>query len=89
MTTMFAPLDFAHHEERSDLYRAARLEMLHDRLAKRLDRIERAADEVEKAAAVLVGITHGNATAAFEDAIRSNSSAAFLHLDAGQTLGQM
>ncbi|WP_292585229.1 hypothetical protein [Mesorhizobium sp.] len=86
-TMMFAPLDFDHREERSDLHRAARLEMLHDRLAKRLDRVERAADEVERAAAVLVDVTHGNATEAFEDVIRSNSSAAFLYLDAGQTLG--
>ncbi|RWH65788.1 MAG: hypothetical protein E5X68_31970 [Mesorhizobium sp.] len=84
---MFAPLDFDHREKRSDLHRAARLEMLHERLAKRLDRVERAVDEVERAAAVLVDVTHGNATEAFEDAIRSNSSAAFLHLDAGQTLG--
>ncbi|PBB64244.1 hypothetical protein CK228_34125 [Mesorhizobium sp. WSM4312] len=87
MTMMFAPLDFDHREECSDLYRAARLEMLHDRLANRLDRVESAADEVVKAAAVLVDVTHSNATEAFEDAIRSNSSAAFLHLDAGQTLG--
>lgn len=86
-TRMFAPLDFDHREERSDLHRAARLKMLHNRLAKRLERVERAADEVERAAATLVDVTHGNAVTTFQDAVRNNSSAAFLHLDAGQTLG--
>lgn len=90
-TTMFAPLDFDHREERSDLHRVARLEMLHERLSKRLDRVERADDEVERAAAVLVDVTHGNATEAFDNAVRSNSSAAsdrsIRSMKAGLTLG--
>jgi hypothetical protein len=86
-TMMFAPLDFDHRGDRSDLHRAARLEMLNDRLTKRLDRVERAAGEVERAAAVLVEVTHGTAVEAFQDAVRRNWSAQFLNLDAGQTLG--
>ncbi|KAA3452164.1 hypothetical protein C7I87_03000 [Mesorhizobium sp. SARCC-RB16n] len=86
MTMLFEPLD-SNYEERADLHRAARLATLHESLAKRLERIERAADEVERAAALLVDVTHGSAVDAFQDAVRSNSSAAFLHLDAGQTLG--
>ncbi|MBZ9990958.1 hypothetical protein LB572_28045 [Mesorhizobium sp. BH1-1-5] len=86
MPLLFEPFDMQ-YEKRADLHRAARLVMLHDRLAKRLDRVECAADEVERAAAVLVEVTHDSAVGTFQDARRSNSSAAFLHLDAGQTLG--
>ncbi|MDX8500835.1 hypothetical protein RFM99_20765 [Mesorhizobium sp. VK4C] len=87
MMMLFEPLD-SHYEERADLHRAARLELLHDRLAKRLDRVDRAAEEVEQAVALLVDATHGLAVEAFRGAIFSrNSSAAFFQLEAGQTLG--
>ena len=84
--TMFAPMEIG-AQRRSALYHAARLSMLHERVMKRLDRVERAADEVEHAAAVLVDVTHCSAVEAFQDAVFSNSSAAFLRLEEGQTLG--
>lgn len=43
--------------------------------------------QVERAAAFLVDVAHGTAIDAFDDAVFSNSSAAFLHLKVGQTLG--
>ncbi|RWE11562.1 MAG: hypothetical protein EOS61_15645 [Mesorhizobium sp.] len=76
-TMMFAPLDFDHREERSDLHRAARLSMLHNRMAKRMAKVDHLAEEVEKAADVLVEATHDSAVEAFRDAMCS-SSAAFL-----------
>ncbi|MDX8450865.1 hypothetical protein [Mesorhizobium captivum] len=87
MTMLFQPLD-SHYEERADLHRAARLELLHNRLAKRLDRVDRAAEEVEQAVALLVDVTRGSAGEAFRGAVISrNSSAAFSQLEAGQTVG--
>ncbi|RWA69297.1 hypothetical protein [Mesorhizobium sp.] len=87
MTMLFEPLD-SHYEERANLHRAARLELLHDRLAKRLDRVDRAAEEVEQAVALLVDVTHGSAVEAFRGTIFSRSlSTAFFQLEAGQTLG--
>ncbi|RWC10783.1 MAG: hypothetical protein EOS52_23730 [Mesorhizobium sp.] len=85
MATMFEPLDMQ-YEKRADLHRAARLSMLHNRIVKRFEKVDHLADEVERAAATLVDVTHGSAVEAFQDAVRSSSSAAFLHLD-GQTLG--
>ena len=86
MTMLFEPLDTNGHQ-RSVLYHAARLEMLHDRVTKRIDRIEHLADGVERAAAVLVAVAHGDAVESFEDAVFSNPSASFLHLETGQTIG--
>ncbi|WP_214472079.1 hypothetical protein [Mesorhizobium sp. dw_380] len=83
---LFEPLNSDGHK-RSVVYHAARLSMLHDRVLKRMDRVDHLADEVERAAAVLVDVTHGDAVEAFQDAVFSNPSAAFLHLDVGQTLG--
>ncbi|MET3522164.1 hypothetical protein [Mesorhizobium abyssinicae] len=41
--------------KRSAIYHAARLSMLHERLAKKLEQVDHAADQVEQAAADLVG----------------------------------
>ncbi|RUW53854.1 hypothetical protein EOA32_07805 [Mesorhizobium sp. M1A.F.Ca.ET.072.01.1.1] len=87
MTTMlFAPLD-SHYEERAALHRAARLELLHNRLVKRLEKVNNLADEVERAAAELADITQASAIEAFRGAMFSSASAGFLRLEAGQTLG--
>ncbi|MBZ9982465.1 MULTISPECIES: hypothetical protein [unclassified Mesorhizobium] len=86
MTMLFEPLNSDGHK-RSVLYHAARSSMLHDRLVNHMGRVDRLADEVERAAAVLIDVTHGSAVVAFQDAVFRNSSAAFLHLEAGQTLG--
>jgi hypothetical protein len=86
MTMLFEPLDSDYHK-RSVLYHAARLSMLHDRMMVRFDKVDEAADKVEAAAAVLVDVTHGSAVAAFQDAVFRNSSADFLQIEAGQTLG--
>ncbi|MDG4902775.1 MULTISPECIES: hypothetical protein [unclassified Mesorhizobium] len=73
MTTMlFAPLD-SHYEERAALHQAARLELLHNRLVKRLAKVNHLADEVERAAAELVGVTQGSAIEAFRGAMLSSS----------------
>ncbi|MDX8478603.1 hypothetical protein RFN28_08925 [Mesorhizobium sp. VK24D] len=53
---MFEPLN-SDGRKRSAVYHAARLSMLHDRLAKKLEQVDHAADEVEQAAAVLVEVT--------------------------------
>jgi hypothetical protein len=86
MTMLFELLD-SDGRRRSALYHAARLSMLHDRVLMRFDKVEEAADKVERAAAFLVDVAHGTAIDAFDDAAFSNSSAAFLHLEVGQTLG--
>ncbi|RWH66285.1 MAG: hypothetical protein E5X68_31040 [Mesorhizobium sp.] len=54
---MFAPLDM-HGEKRSDLHRAARLSMLHERVVKRFDKVDHSADAVETAADAFVEATH-------------------------------
>ncbi|TJV06635.1 MAG: hypothetical protein E5Y12_04135 [Mesorhizobium sp.] len=83
---LFEPLNWDGHK-RSEVYHAARLSMLHDRVLKRMDRLDHVADEVERAAAILVDLTHASAAEAFQDAVFRNPSAAFLQLEAGQTLG--
>lgn len=79
MTMLFEPLDTNGHK-RSVLYHAARLEMLHDRVVKRMDRVDHLADEVERAAAVLVDATHASAVDPFRDAVFSKPSAGFFRL---------
>jgi hypothetical protein len=86
MATLFEPLNSDYHK-RSVLYHATRLSMLHDRMLMRFDKVDAAADEVEAAAAVLVDVTHGSAVDAFEDSVSRNSSAVFLQMEKGQTLG--
>ena len=54
---LFGPLD-SNGRKRSAVYHAARLSMLHDRLAKKLEQVDHAAGQVEQAAAVLVEATH-------------------------------
>ncbi|MDX8454050.1 hypothetical protein RFM98_14910 [Mesorhizobium sp. VK9D] len=53
---MFKPLDMQ-FQKRMDVHRAARLSMLHDRVAKRMTKVDDLADQVEKAAAALVEAT--------------------------------
>jgi hypothetical protein len=86
MTILFEPLDSDYHK-RSVLYHATRLSMLHDRMLMRFNKVDEAADKVEAAAAVLVDVTHGSAVDAFQDAVFRNSSADFLQMETGQTLG--
>lgn len=83
MTILFEPLDSDYHK-RSVLYHATRLSMLHDRMLMRFNKVDEAADKVEAAAAVLVDVTHVDA---FQDAVFRNSSADFLQMETGQTLG--
>ncbi|RUY65228.1 hypothetical protein EN980_23315 [Mesorhizobium sp. M7A.F.Ca.CA.001.13.1.1] len=83
---LFEPLDSDYHK-RSVLYHAARLSMLHDRMLMRFDKVEEAADKVQAAAAVLVDVKHGSAVDALQDAVSRNSSADFLQVEAGQTIG--
>jgi len=47
--TMFAPLEIG-AQKRSAIYHAAKLEMLHKRVVKRMDKVDHLADEVERAA---------------------------------------
>ncbi|RUV41399.1 MULTISPECIES: hypothetical protein [unclassified Mesorhizobium] len=68
MSMLFAPLD-SHYEERAALHRAARLSMLHDRIAKRMKKVDHLADEVERAAAELVDVTQATAIEAFRGAM--------------------
>ncbi|TPN57316.1 MULTISPECIES: hypothetical protein [unclassified Mesorhizobium] len=83
MTVLFEPLDSDGHL-RSLMYHDARLQMLHDRVINRMERVDHLANEVEQAAATLVDATRSSAVP--EDPL-SNSSAAFLLLEAGQTIG--
>lgn len=83
---IFEPLNMD-GRNRSAVYHAARLSMLHARLAKKLEQIDQAADEVEQAAAELIEVTRGAAVEAFRDAVFSGSSTDFPRLDSGQTLG--
>ncbi|MDX8437647.1 hypothetical protein RFN25_30035 [Mesorhizobium abyssinicae] len=54
---LFEPLNMD-GRKRSAIYHAARLSMLHDRLAKKLEQVDHAADQVEQAAADLVEAAH-------------------------------
>ncbi|RWA61211.1 hypothetical protein EN836_17920 [Mesorhizobium sp. M1C.F.Ca.ET.193.01.1.1] len=54
---LFEPLD-SDGGKRSAIYHAARLAMLHNRLAKKIEQVDHAADQVEQAAAVLVEAAH-------------------------------
>ncbi|MBZ9722253.1 hypothetical protein LB519_30850 [Mesorhizobium sp. AD1-1] len=85
MTVLFEPLNSGHL--RSLMYHDARLQMLHDRVINRMERVDHLANEVEQAAATLVDATRSSAVHALPEDPLSNSSAAFLHLEAGQTIG--
>ena len=61
MTMLFEPLD-TNGYKRSVLYHAARLEMLHDRVVKRMDRVDHLADEVERLADAVVNVTRAQWT---------------------------
>ncbi|TIX96803.1 MAG: hypothetical protein E5V17_02670 [Mesorhizobium sp.] len=54
---LFEPLNMD-GRKRSAIYHAARLSMLHERLAKKLEQVDHAADQVEQAAADLVEAAH-------------------------------
>ncbi|RUW27666.1 hypothetical protein EN858_00505 [Mesorhizobium sp. M4B.F.Ca.ET.215.01.1.1] len=54
---LFEPLNMD-GRKRSAIYHAARLSMLRERLAKKLEQVDQAADQVEQAAADLVEAAH-------------------------------